>query len=367
MKKIIFIVFINLLSSSYIIADIQIRLKFNIILHPTNQQRPSYATDHLINECVKGMNEIISKTERGYKFTLTGIEEVGGSQLGPSYYYYTYFTKSQRDQFEFEAEKKTEEFGWEDNSINIYINDHYNLDDNIDISAGLCSLPGSEEIVIVDHKFIIDYYLLIHEIGHYFNLCHTQGCCCSYCGNCVGDGPWVFDFCNEIFSNPVDDKVDDTIRDDACWDLDGIAQYNYGKDYLSLSQENKINVDNVAYNIMSYHHNAPLSAASTYILTEGQINRWSDAMDSGNRRDVRNGETWFCDGDITITPGIDQAFNIPGATSGTAMSDLNYILDECANNSNIVFFPGNVKGSYVINKKVTLIATRQGSVTIGAE
>lgn len=325
-------------------GDIQIRLKFNIILNPANQQRPPNATEYQITNCVKGMNELLSQTSRGYEFVISDIENVGGNaNSGPSKSYNKQFTTAERIEFENDAEKDAQQYGWEENSINIYVNN--NTDSN---STGICSIPsfGREyEIIIVDDIFIVRNFLLLHEIGHYFNLCHTQGCRAGTCES-------------------KDDEIYDTIKDADCWDLNNIAKNNFEKNYILLNSNQKQDVDNVAYNIMSYHNQKPIQS-DLYILTEGQMNVWCDAIDDGNRKDVRNGETWFCDGDRKLS--VQTGLLYTGSTSSTAIPNLNDILDDCANNSNIIFYPGKVKGSYLIDKKVTLIATRQGSVTIGAE
>src|SRR5262249_42756842 len=97
-----------------------------------------------------------------------------------------------------------------------------------------------------------------HELGHDFSLCHTHGCD----SDCAGD-----------------DGIADTITDCSNWDEDQIAQHNFNLFYYQLTASQRNAVDNVLYNIMSYHGTGGCTPDSPLDrLTEGQLDRWGDSI-----------------------------------------------------------------------------------------
>lgn len=127
-------------------------------------------------------------------------------------------------------------------------------------------------------------WLHLHEFGHFFDLCHTQGCPCGCCDP---------DLTGPCHTTPGDDNVADTLPDLACWDRDDISQHTFGVNYNILpSSAHRERVDNVFLNIMSYHRSGCGQGADVARLTEGQLDHWSDVA-SFTRVSVRDGRTLF--------------------------------------------------------------------------
>jgi hypothetical protein len=172
-------------------------------------------------------------------------------------------------------------------AINVYINNSP--------SSGESAIPGGfgfldlddddDDILLLGQGTKAD--TVMHEVGHYLGLFHTQGKNCAGCGE---DGKQPGD-CE-------DDDVADTIKDSDCWaNLDAVARNNYGKDYADLDSAQKWSVDHVFYNVMSYHRDTE-AAILQGVLTPGQIERLGHYTNS-DRRAVASGDVWFVkpDGD----------------------------------------------------------------------
>jgi hypothetical protein len=151
-------------------------------------------------------------------------------------------------------------YAYRNNAVNVYINGS--------ATSGVCSFPNSDDDIIFLGQNALPT-TVIHEIGHFFNLCHTQGCSCNNCAT----GPGQCD-------SPGDDEIADTLRDVACWDLNAIAQNNFGSPYASLSAFQQSQVDDVFFNIMSYH-------GTRDRFTEGQMDRWTEAANGAHGSSVR--------------------------------------------------------------------------------
>ena len=175
-------------------------------------------------------------------------------------------------------------YAWRDDAINIYVT-------RLSDWRGFCSIPdgsGSTDIIVINNDawFIPPFplppsslpeesdldlaagYLWLHEIGHYFNLCHTQGCCCGFvCGNDQDPTRDPFDH----------DRVDDTLDDRECWGVDNISQWSFGVDFAQLSESAQQQVNDTLLNVMSYHRE-DIFAADGAILTEGQLARMEVEM-----------------------------------------------------------------------------------------
>jgi hypothetical protein len=150
-------------------------------------------------------------------------------------------------------------------------------------------------------------------IGHGKNrtvmgLCHTQGCQCGDCvPNCDGgdrhghacdvDADCPGGTCDVVkcVTEPGDDHMADTLPDLQCWEPNDIAQYSFGVDYDEATSSQQEQVDNVYYNVISYHGESPPR------LTSDQFDRMMDV----------SGTTWFAitqrctffvDGDPDVPP-----------------------------------------------------------------
>ncbi|MEO1654022.1 MAG: T9SS type A sorting domain-containing protein [Bacteroidota bacterium] len=338
-KKIIFFILILVLvgnESLWAQGIITIDISYKIILNPANGQRPNGVTNADIRQNVDDMNAQMDTYWRGYRFNLVEILEIGGTGdfTGPSKWYNTNFSST--NSFESDATSSPTAYRWRNNSINFYINQGE--------SSAICSFPPDGNAIILGGGS--DYYpdRHIHEMGHYFDLCHTQGC---PCGGCT-DGET-----GQCHTTPGNDKVGDTLEDLACWDRDDISQNTYNKNYSALTTAQKARVDDVFRNTMSYH-NAGINTRVR--MTEGQLDRWSDALRSyrTNVADrkcifVRDGGGFFWTG-FSSSPWPSVALGQAAASSGDVL----------------VLRPGNYDEQLTLNKPMSLRATRAGIVVIGS-
>ncbi len=150
-----------------------------------------------------------------------------------------------------EAQANPGPYGWRSDAINVYVVGQ------LSGCGGLCSFPESGSDIIVMGQ-LVSATTLLHELGHYFGLCHTQGCPCGSCD------PGASGFCDTI---PEDDGIDDTLPDLACWTREDIAFESFGTDFESLTPDEKTRVDDTFFNVMSYHAVDPERSR----LTPGQV------------------------------------------------------------------------------------------------
>jgi hypothetical protein len=202
-------------------------------------------------------------------------------------------------------------------------------------------------MIVVGVNSVSAGWVQLHEIGHYFDLRHTQG----------DLGVTLHGQCGEGYTTPGDDKVDDTIKDLPAWSRDEIAKYNFSVKYEKLNTEQKELVDEVAENVMSYHFLKPIKA-NLQRLTEGQLDRWTDTTLDFYRRKVRDGRTWFVDRQTAGNEGTStypyDSVNLAAAAANDNGGDI------------ILLRPGEYHEAVTISKAVTLRATRKGPATIGA-
>ncbi len=333
---------------------VTIRLSYKVVLNPLDGNRPPGVTNNDIDAALAVMNALASSHFRGFRYQrVDPVTNVGGqgNVNGPSRWYNTDFfaNRNAKDIMENDALNNPGVYAWNANAINIYITNFNGL------CGGICSLPGGQdEIIIVSACSDNDGVTLLHEIGHYFNLFHTQGDVCGCCDpNRTG----------ECHTEPGNDEVSDTLLDLACWNRDQIATWNYQTTYNNLTAEQKNRVDNTFLNIMSYHGSICGQGATTTRITEGQLDRWTDAANV-DRRGVADGRTWFVG---TPTSGFGNG------TSGNPflIVSLAQIAVHPQGGDIIVLKPGAhraalLSNNLVLNKPLTLRATRAGAAVIGA-
>jgi|GEM_PF-1753442 len=351
---------ILLLSLCSVLAPAQgvitVRLSYKIIRNPADGTLPTYTdatgtvvqvTDNDIDTAVATMNSLSAAYFRGFRFQrVDPVAYVGDKDdaTGPSQYFNTDFfanpnAKSLKNQME-AAAMKDPAYAWNFGAINIYINQG--------TAGGKCSFPtDGENIIVVGAVSANAGSTQLHEVGHYFNLCHTHGCT----------------------SGSNDDGVADTLTDNPAWNEDQIAQNNFsGRTYNQLSAGEKQQVDDVILNLMSYHgtvgNQAPIYNAGTTQsqLTEQQLDRWTEAA-NGARRGVCDGTTVFA-----------RASNFYGSGSSGDPYGSSVVATAVAANrpgNNIVLLrPSTFSEAIIINPPsgttVTLRATRQGAAVLGA-
>lgn len=338
----------------YAADTITVRLSYKVVLNPANGNRPPGVTNNDIDDAIVAMNALEKSYFRGFRFLRVGpVTNIGGQgdTNGPSRWYNTDFfaDRNAKDDMENAALNNREVYAWNDTAINIYITNFNRR------CGGICSFPGdNDEIIIVAACSDGDGATQLHEIGHYFNLFHTQG---DVCGCCDANQN------GQCHTEPGDDEVADTLPDLACWSRDQIANWNYQTTYNRLNAEQKSRVDDVFLNIMSYHGSGCGQGATTTRITEGQLDRWTDVA-NGDRRGVAKGRTWFV--------------GIPTSGIGNGTSENPFLIVNSAQiaanpegGDIILLKPGAHRATLlsnrlVLNKPLTLRATRAGAAVIGA-
>jgi hypothetical protein len=335
--------FLIVLTSACFAQDgtITVNLSYKVVLNPADGTRPPGATDAAIDQAVTGMNTLYQAYFRGYSFRrVDPITQVGGRSdtTGPSQWYNTNFFASdgttQRTRME-AAARSDARYAWNNNAVNIYLVNG--------ICGGLCSFPTADNIVLIGGCSAGTASTQLHEIGHYFNLCHTQGCPCGCCG--TGSGQ-----CN----TPGDDGIADTLPDLACWSRDQIAQNSFGgRTYAQLNPSEQSQVDNVFQNLMSYHGTTCGNGGSQTRLTELQLDRWADA--NPNRLNATGGRR---------TRFVQVGANGSGSSTNPFGSVQNAVNASTAGDI-ILLRPGSYNEIITINRAVTLRVSRRGPVVIG--
>jgi hypothetical protein len=313
-------------------AQLRWRVSVKFILNSSGN-RPSTGiinTDEEVQTQIDNANEFLRSYGRGYQFQLTEIVDLSGvSQWYSS-------DRDEKSNLEAAAEADKTKYAYRDNAINIYINGNP--------GSAICSFPPGDDIIFMGQGSRSTS--VFHESGHYFNLSHTfngetelnsNGTVCTNgcsCAQLIGGNS---------------DGVADTISDHTCWDTQNlISQGNYGVNYSSLSAANQLRVDNIHFNIMSYHDTRER-------LTSDQLDRATDAS-NGDRFKAASGRTRF-----VATTG-DDVFGT--GSSGSRFRTVARGVT-VANSGDIVLLRnGSYDEAITITKAVTLRATR-GTAIVG--
>ncbi len=218
--------------------------------------RPVGMFDSVIQNQIDAYNDRFRLMARGFSYELTEVVQLDSSLS-------FWFDVNARDggnraNLQANAELFPELYAYRDNRINVYINNS---------SSGICCGAGSGLVFM--GAFGANSSTMAHEIGHYLNLAHTQG---KGCNGCCPDALGCCDL-------PGSDEVSDTLVDLACWDRNQVSQINFSQNYASLSASRQDQVDDVWFNLMSYHDND----LPDFRLTPGQITR--AAQSSNTERD----------------------------------------------------------------------------------
>lgn len=208
-------------------------------------------------------------------------------------------------------------------------------------SGGASAIPPGNLNTAVEIYPDNGSFWILHEMGHFFGLYHT--------------------FAGENRTNCIpgdNDGISDTLADSRCWtNLNQVAQYHFGTNYNSLTNAaQKALVDDVYFNVMSYHEAANKNTVETH-LTELQLDVEADHA-SGDRNAFASGKSYFV--------------SIGGSSggSGSSTSPLRYpsqaVSKASAAGRDIVLLrPGSYNEQLTIDKPVTLRAPRTGWATIG--
>ncbi len=352
MKKSILLAIITVFGvifTSIAYADdiILIRLSYKVVLNPASGTRPPGVTDADIDNAIAAMNALEETYFRGFRFVrVDPVTNIGGRDdttgAGPSKWYNTdFFTvDGAKDQMQAEALANRARYAWNSNAVNLYITNWNGL------CRGICSF-ASDEIIIISGCTDGSGVLQLHEIGHYFGLCHTQGCQCASCT------PGMIGTCNTF---PGDDGIADTLPDLQCWTQNNIANFTFNTSYASLTPAQQQQVDDVFFNIMSYH-------GGRTRMTELQLDTWANlAASTIHRRFVADGRTYF----------VQVGGNLLGTGfSGDPIATVRRGVEVAASSGDIVLLRPGAYNEWPLtigagNKAVTLRATRQGPAVIGS-
>lgn len=331
-------------STAYADDVILIRLSYKVVLNPASGTRPPGVTDADIDNAIAAMNALEETYFRGFRFVrVDPVTNIGGrgdtTGTGPSKWYNTdFFTvDGAKDQMQAEALANRARYAWNSNAVNLYITNWNG------ICGGICSF-ASDEIIIIGGCTDGSGVLQLHEIGHYFGLCHTQGCPCASCT------PGMIGTCNTF---PGDDGIADTLPDLQCWTQDNIANFTFNTNYASLTPAQQQQVDDVFFNIMSYH-------GGRTRMTELQLDIWANAAAS-IRRSVTDGRTYF----VQVGSGL-----FGNGFSNNPFPTVRRGVEAAANSGDIVLLRPGAYNEWPLtigtgNKAVTLRAPRQGPAVIG--
>lgn len=369
-RSILYVAMITLLmlafpSNSRAQGVITIRLSYKIVLNPADGSRPiltgtTTVSDADITTAINGMNALLQTYFRGYRVQrVDPITSVGGmgDTTGPSRWFNTNFFGKDGDDLKNQMEAAAmsdARYRWNPNAINLYVVNGF--------CGGLCSFPGQGNIILVGGCSANSGAVQLHEMGHYFSLCHTQGCNCG-CGPCGGCPS------SAGCTAPGDDGMADTLPDLACWTQDQIARNSFGLPYAQLSPAQQSQVDNVFFNLMSYHGTccSSIGGAQTR-LTELQLDRWADiaSTNTGGRLGVCDGVTIFVQPNAVARPGFRGLSTNPWPTIQAAQDDAANYLRNLRLGSILILRPGAYNEQLTLNTPMTLRATSQGPATIGS-
>jgi hypothetical protein len=313
-------------------AQLSWRVSVKFILSAGGSRPASGAlnTDQDVRDQIDNANEVLASYGRGYRFLLTEIVDLAGVSQWYS------VDRDEKPALEAAAEANKALYAYRDNAINIYINGAE--------GSAVCSFPPGDDIIFMGQGSRSTS--IFHEAGHYFDLRHThQG---EDYQNSNGTDCTNGCACARLIGGTTD-GIDDTIADHQCWGTQNeIAQGNFGLNYSSLSAFNRGRVDDVFFNMMSYH-------GTRNRLTPDQLDRMTDTS-NGDRFNAATGRTRFVDrANQTILQFGSSAFPYSAVSSGVT----------AANPGDIVLIrPGHYNQPQTITKRLTLRATR-GDAVIG--
>lgn len=319
---------------------IDIRISVKIIVHETTGDRPNGITDKLFYDAAEAARQWQASYYRGYRFRVTEIVEIGGplngGADGPSKWFGVRPTGSDWSNFQNDVNTDSR-YQLRANQVNFYITQGTSSN-----PGGQCPKPPKETHLIACHGLVNDGpWWMNHEQGHFFGLAHT------FAGE------------NQDKCIPGDDGIADTLPDSRCWTCqDDVANatYNMNYDDPNMTSYMKQMVDNVYFNVMSYHESGNKDNVENR-MTELQLDCIADIANS-DRNAFVSGKTWF------VKPGRNNA----GDGSSTNEYQLISPAVAAANGAGgdiLLFRPGVYRQNLTISKPLTLRSTRVGEAIIG--
>jgi hypothetical protein len=305
-------------------AQLAMRTSVKFILSAGGTRPPGGAllTDEDVRRAFTNMNNLLDTFGRGYQFRITEIIDLAGhSEL------YNLTTSNASAMIKAVVDNDPSALGWRTNAANLYINND---------PGGGSDFNG---MVVVSHNG--SYKTILHESGHHFGLCHTQGCGCRDCPTC------------EL----TDDEVGDTLPDRECWTVDDIATNAFHTLYANLNAAQRAMVSNTFNNVMSYHNDGTHG-----VLTSDQLDRMADTANGRVADNIITGFTRFVDHANTCSVPAGNSACLGGFTG--PFRTLTQGVNAAVTGDIVLIRPGHYNEPMTLTKAVTLRATR-GDALIG--
>ena len=211
---------------------------------------------------------------------------------------------------------------WHDDALNIYLND---------TRSGICSFPSAHSVILIGAGAYRE--LIIHEMGHFFNLPHTHS---GDNNGIVPTGPWGDGdgFSDTLPDDPDADSTDINVR------------------YPANTQWER---DNLIFNIMSYH--LPQNR-----LTWQQRQRLIETSNT-SRTFAVNGRAFF------IAPDGNNFSPIAGLLWGTRMQQIGFAAALSTNAKDVLVirngtYNATAEGLPAVMDKPMVLSAFQGTVII---
>ncbi len=332
MKAFIVLFAVALLSTPSVQAEILWRVSIKQIIHPITgvSACTDWASQADAQRAIDEANAILDATGRGARLVLTDYTPV------PNANNFSTLAPTPENVGIIEDYALTHNYGWRGDAVNVY------LTQAAGSFIGYCSFPGDQRstIIIACTGGRPRGQLLLHEIGHFFDLAHTfnGSTCCDRITTPT---------CSHTFS--TNGILSDLIPDLICDFPNDIATNRFGRVVAQLNA-GELALFNVTYqNLMSYHPaEVRLSERQSDIVAITANTVRANAA-QGRTRFVSHFGFVFGAGSRTAPslPTVAQA--VTEATAGDA----------------VVIFAGNYNEPQTITNALTIQATR-GAVIIGA-
>ena len=341
MKSTLRIIFITILmlacGSVPARADIKVRVSVTFILNNNPEQsRPAgdIGTSTGFGAEVTYGNQVLAATGSGYQISVVEYLDIkpqppAGNTGG---YWYTLLARENRETIEAAALADKATWRWNENSINIYVNNS---------SSGQCSFVGGGKSISFGST--VGKGTVLHEIGHLFNLRHTH----------TGDYGTMPNPMDGVFKEADlgdGDGLPETANDNPnVNNRDQLSQALYLKNFADTTPAQQAVVNNAFENVMSYHNEN--------LLLPVQMDLWT--MNANRARlEFCDGRTWF------VANGVDDGSS--GDNAGAPFGSIGRSLQSLVSPNDVVLLRS---GTYTlppggtITSACSLRATR-GPVTL---
>jgi hypothetical protein len=324
---------------------VYVRLSVKYILNASNN-RPSgfYTQETNILDIIEGTNRAMERWGRGYRFVVTEFRNVTNASQ-----FFSVDNDAEYRGLENSAEANPGQFFWRLDAVNVFIVD------SLFAGGGASAIPSCGSCGDTGYRLVVfsvspnpNDVIWAHELGHHFDLYHP------FSGGPGGD--FVADTrpdpnpnqCNGPFTcNPGGtDECCCTVK------INNLVAASTAGNWSS--QE----FGDIRFNLMSYYGLCPPVATYDNIrLTEGQLDRWTDATRRYHPVEV-SGLTWFVDRANSQLSNDGYSTNpyrtvVAGITAATSGGD-----------RIVSIRSGSYNEQFSTAQRVTLRATR-GWVTIG--